>query len=209
MKRCQHKGCVKPLKAKGYCSGHWRQFHEYGYIKDRTRLSNNDYDFIGVNIAIILRDTHGIEKSRCVVSIEDLPLIKGYKWYENSNGYAMSRVNKKEQIFLHRLIINPPKEMYVDHIDGNPLNNKRENLRVCTHQQNIMNQKLRVDNKSGIKGVAWDERREMWRARIHANGKDNHLGYFTNREEAKKSRLAAELKYFGEYSRQSKEMELV
>ena len=85
----------------------------------------------------------------------------------------------------HRLIFMfhhgyfPPE---VDHIDGNKLNNRIENLRPATHAENLRNQKLRVCNTSGVKNVAWAKRKQRWRVRITVDGKDKHIGYFKDRD---------------------------
>jgi hypothetical protein len=85
----------------------------------------------------------------------------------------------------HRLIFMfhngyfPPE---VDHVDGNKLNNRIENLRPATHAENLRNQKLRSCNTSGIKNVAWQTKKQRWRVRITVNGKDKHIGYFKDRD---------------------------
>ena len=76
-----------------------------------------------------------------------------------------------------------PKRL-VDHIDGDSLNNKWNNLRLATHHQNSCNQKKRRDNTSGYKGVCWNENAGKWKARITRQGKELHLGYFSSKEEA-------------------------
>jgi len=201
---CSVKECKNPVLAKGYCSKHWNQQYRRGEIPLKTRRSPNDFIIKDHDVEIILRDNLGNEKSRTLIDIEDLCKAEKHKWYQNNSGYAISRVSKNRQIFLHRLILKPDKNYYVDHIDGNPLNNKRDNLRICTHQQNMINRKIGVDNKSGIKGVDWDSKRNKWRARIQVKKKSKHLGYFSSKEEAKKARINAELIYYGEYRRETK-----
>ena len=66
--------------------------------------------------------------------------------------------------------------MQIDHIDGNPANNRIENLRLSTQEQNQHNQKIRKDNTSGVKGVIWKKDRMKFHARIKKNNKDMHLG---------------------------------
>ena len=89
----------------------------------------------------------------------------------------------------------------IDHIDGNKLNNKIENLRVCTVTQNLCNSKLRTDNKSGIKGVAWFKPHQKWRARINLNKKEYHLGYFDSKEQAEQAVIIGRLKIHKEFAR--------
>ena len=79
---------------------------------------------------------------------------------------------------MHRVIINAPKDMQVDHINGNRLDNRRCNLRLATDGQNMGNSKIPRHNTSGFKGVSWDKRREQWEAYISKKDKKIHLGRF-------------------------------
>lgn len=75
----------------------------------------------------------------------------------------------------------------IDHIDGNPLNNRIENLRPASRSENLRNTKKRVDNKSGYKGICWDKRSEKWRTVCSVNKKQYSAGYFKDLEMAIKS----------------------
>jgi hypothetical protein len=93
-------------------------------------------------------------------------------------------------------------EKYIDHIDGNGLNNKWSNLREATPSQNSMNQKVRSDCASGIKGVSYDNRRNLWYAYIDVDGKRKHLGRHETLDEATAARMAAQSKFHGEFARE-------
>ena len=89
------------------------------------------------------------------------------------NGYCMVQINKKLD-YAHRfiyLIFYGYIPKYIDHIDGNPSNNKIENLRESTQSQNLCNKRIQSNNKSGIKGIFWDSRRKEWTASCQINGK--------------------------------------
>jgi hypothetical protein len=101
--------------------------------------------------------------------------------------------------FLHRIILDCPEGMFIDHINHDKLNNCRSNLRIVTPQQNSMNTSKRKDNKSGVIGVHWHKAGEKWTASIMLNNKHIHLGCFDNLEEASQARKEAEKKYFGEF----------
>jgi len=90
---------------------------------------------------------------------------------------------------------------YIDHIDGNPLNNRIENLRPCTVSENSCNAKTRKNNSSGIKGVGWFKPKQKWRARISFNKKEHHLGYFDTKEEAEIAVIDARPKIHQEFAR--------
>lgn len=122
----------------------------------------------------------------------------------NKKEYYRVTFNKKNYM-AHRLIyifhhgaIEKPE---IDHIDGNGLNNKIENLRQATKLQNLKNQKIRVTNTSGVKGVTLDKKWNKWRARIMINGKEKTVGFFDNLFSAAIARKEAEQKYYGEFAR--------
>jgi hypothetical protein len=104
-------------------------------------------------------------------------------------GYYAICINYKRQ-YSHRIIFmmhHGYMPEYVDHIDGNRKNNKIENLRDATHSENMCNQKLRSDNKSGLKGINWHKAANKWRAFIAFRKKQYHLGLFDNIDDAKKA----------------------
>ncbi|NTU49751.1 MAG: HNH endonuclease [Desulfobulbaceae bacterium] len=113
------------------------------------------------------------------------------------NGYKRLTVRVNYRLYLvHRviwLLLNKEWPRYeIDHINGNSLDNRPENLRDVFHSTNQKNMKIRVDNSSGVAGVAYDNRRSMWRARIVIDGHDRHLGYFKTMLGAVSARKDAE-----------------
>ena len=112
-----------------------------------------------------------------------LEKLKLRGWYENKNGYLFGSC-KSNLIFAHHLILPKKCGLDIDHIDRNPKNNRKENLRYITHTGNLLNAKLSINNKSGHKGVYFDRRRQCWVAYIRANGKKHHLGQYKKLEDA-------------------------
>ena len=114
-------------------------------------------------------------------------IIVGSKagWISGAGNYDLMYQNKTYKV--HRLIFALHHGYFpkiIDHIDGNPLNNKINNLREATHSQNLQNSKLRKDNKSGEKGVIWDKKYKKWRVSCVLNKKQYHGGYYKNLTEA-------------------------
>lgn len=102
---------------------------------------------------------------------------------------------------MHREIMNVSNpEISVDHIDGNPLNNQRSNLRTCTHAQNICNSKLNSKNTSGYRGVTWHTGAKKYMAYIRHNYKMYNLGLFETAEEAALARNEKAVKLHGEFA---------
>jgi hypothetical protein len=87
----------------------------------------------------------------------------------------------------------------IDHINGDPSDNRIANLRECSHAQNAQNRKRRIDNASGFKGVHGC--RQGWRATLRRGGRLMHLGYFKTPEAAHDAYLAAAEQHFGEFAR--------
>ena len=90
-------------------------------------------------------------------------------------------------------------EQVVDHINGDSMDNRKSNLRICTQADNMKNQKKSKKNTSGHKGVCWASREKRWIAYIKVDGKNITLGYFKNKEDAINARLKAEEKYYSEF----------
>lgn len=127
----------------------------------------------------------------------DFEWLNQWEW-SISHGYARRVVNNKP-VYMHRVILCPPRNKQTDHIDGNKLNNQRKNLRACTNSQNNRNKGFQSNNKSGVIGVCWGTREQKWRAELCVMGKKIRLGDFIQKRKAIKARQAAEIKYFGEF----------
>mgnify|MGYP001561659861 CR=1 FL=1 len=142
-----------------------------------------------------------------IVDDSDFERLSQFKWHAQKSGntFYADRYNlydKPRAIRMHREIMNAPKGTQVDHKNGNGLDNRKGNLRLATHQQNMFNQvKSRNDNKLGIKGVHWSKAKKKFVAQIKANGKKIHLGYFNVMGDADSAYRKAEEKYFGEFAR--------
>lgn len=122
-----------------------------------------------------------------------------YKWYTSSKGYAV-RTYKGKTICLHREILNVSKGLEVDHINGDRLDNRRENLRIVTSHQNGLNKIKRKEASSKYKGVHKCSRSGKYIARIMLGSKRKYLGLFLSEEEAAKAYNKEALKLHGEYA---------
>jgi hypothetical protein len=148
-----------------------------------------------------------------IVDDEDFEYLNQWKWQAEKSKrgcyYAcrtIQKENKKIHVKMHRLIMAAVEGMDVDHRDGNGLNNRRYNLRACTHLNNCHNRRhLRRENISGISGVQWDNRRGKWRSRIIVERKEIHLGRFSSLSEAINARREAEILHYGKYSSQAEQ----
>lgn len=132
-----------------------------------------------------------------LIDKEDYPIVSQYKWCLDHDNYI---VNK--EIKLHNFVYD--KEIsngyIIDHINGNPFDNRKSNLRLCTHSQNSCNQRLNIKNTSGHKGVWFDKKHNKWCASIKVNNKNIWLGRYDEFKDAVKVRENAEQEYHGVYS---------
>lgn len=130
---------------------------------------------------------------------EDYEKIKDFSWYLSPLNYVSSRERGTSRaVSLHRIIMNEPKNMDVDHINHNPLDNRKSNLRICSHQQNRFNSSKRSDNKSGTIGVRLLPSGK-WEARLTYNH-HTYIKHFTTKEEAIEHRKYLEDTYFQEFA---------
>jgi len=140
----------------------------------------------------------------------DYESLNQYKWCVTKDGnthYAVRGIwmpNSKQTIpiRMHRVILKAPKNIEVDHRNGNGLDNRRSNLRLCTSGQNTMHQKLNGNNTTGFKGVTLDRRaiRKLYWARIQVNNKRISLGCYSTPEAAARVYDAAALKYHRDFA---------
>jgi hypothetical protein len=110
----------------------------------------------------------------------------------------------QRNLLVHRLIYimhHGHTDKEIDHIDGNPLNNRIENLRACTRGQNSCNSRMRRDNTTGIKGLYWNKRKESWRGRIQFEGKLHYIGTFKTIFDAACSMIPARERMHGEFAK--------
>lgn len=143
-----------------------------------------------------------------IVDDEDFGWLNKFKWCAKKGRntfYAVRGMQvdgKAKTIRMHRLIMNAPKEVLIDHDNGNGLFNCKKNLRFCTNQENQHNQHHpNRSNKLGIKGVRWNERRKKFMVQIKINNKDIHIGCFNVLGDADSAYRIAEDKYFGKFAR--------
>ena len=140
---------------------------------------------------------------RVKIDNDDLEKCSKLTWHYAKNKdskYIQTRI-KGKMIKLHRYIMNMNNSnLVVDHINRNPLDNRKSNLRICSYKENSFNKSIRVDNTSGIPGVRFHKTNKKWRAKIKYNNLTIHLGYFEDINEALINRRVAEEILFGEYS---------
>lgn len=198
----------KKNKAYGYilCMKHMHQYRKYHrFLDDNPRTQNDLNEFRKYDDNTIEFDCYDNKQNvvgHFYIDKKDLKKIRYHKWRIDTNNHVItgSSTNKNPIRVLSRTLLNVnEKDLVVDHIDGNTLNNKRENLRVCTQQQNTQNKHMMSNNKSGTTGVMWDKQRRRWAPEIQWKKQKIHLGRYRDIEEAKFVRFMAEKICFAEF----------
>lgn len=181
------------IKSHGYvlCNKHYNQLKKYGKFLDnnpRTIYDRNHFEIKG-DIAIIdIYDKDCNKIAETIVDAEDIDRVKNIKWKLSNSGYAMNTPRNKPTQHLSRIILGV--DTFVDHINGNTLDNRKCNLRVATKSQNQMN--------VNYKGV-YQKKNGDYYGRIKLHGKVYHLGTYLTKEEALYARFYAEKIMFKDY----------
>lgn len=192
---------------KGYknvCSKHMHQILKYGYPLDanpRTIKDLNDYIIKGSIAVVNVYNQRDEKVAEFIIDKSDIDLIKYKKWRLSYLGYVVTGNCTKTNptTWLHRILLQPKNNEVVDHIDGNPLNNSRTNLRICTQAENLYNKSYMSSNTSNYIGVSFDKTRNQWAAEIRYKEKRIHLCRWHTIEEAVCARYIAEKILFKEF----------
>lgn len=140
-----------------------------------------------------------------IMDAGDVALVSKHSWCAVSAGggktvYAARGTHDGKTILLHREILGAGSGREVDHINGNGLDNRRSNLRLCSGSQNAMNRQSGWGAHSKFKGVTWHKAGKKWRAYIKVGGKQRHLGCFDREEDAALAYDNAATEAFGDFA---------
>lgn len=136
-----------------------------------------------------------------IVDDEDFDFLSQWKWHFKGKGYAYNWKMKS----LHRLLLTPPVGKFIDHKNGDKLDNRKSNLRISTISQNMMNSLPRGGSFAGLKGVTADKGGK-WRASINLDGRNITLGRFFTKQGAALAYKVISILEYGEFSYASRSM---
>jgi hypothetical protein len=133
----------------------------------------------------------------------DYHRLTTFDWFSRIDGYVygIPKTGERRIVSLSRIIMSAPPNTVVDHKDGNPLNNRRSNLRFCTQRQNTYNRRLNTNSTSGYKGVHWHKRNRVWVAYLDHNKTRRHLGCFHSADLAARAYNIAARQCHGQFAR--------
>lgn len=141
-----------------------------------------------------------------LVDDEDYTFLMQWRWSlnekrKNLSAYRRCYKGAKRFVSMHRLILGvTDAKTFVDHKDGNGLNNQKNNLRLCTNSENLRNRGMNKNNTSGFKGVVWAKWANKWLSQITHNGKCIKCGYFAEKVDAAHAYNEAAKLYHGEFA---------
>jgi hypothetical protein len=146
-----------------------------------------------------------------LIDDEDFERVNAIKWHPFGKGdriyfgktyrHNNCGIITHTSLLLHRFIIDVPANMQVDHVNGNTLDNRKVNLRICSRMQNNRNVRLRYNSTSGFKGASFSKKKQKWESRICANHRKYFLGYFDTAEKAHQAYCKASEKLHEEFRR--------
>ena len=195
---CLVDGCFNLVIAKGYCNKHYRSFKKYGFIPIRNQFDKNEILVNSEYAEMKLYDRYNNVKAITIIDIEDVARVLLYKWHLDNLGYVRSN---KLKCSLQRYIMNGEKGFIFDHKNQQPLDNRKDNLRLCSSCDNQRNRAKQINNTSGFKGVSLIKTTGLWRAQIGVAGKTLNLGHFVSKIEAFACYEKAALKYHKSFAR--------
>ena len=179
---------IRTIKGMNLCPKHLTQHYRNGKFLERTIYDANEYVLYDDYAEIILRNKHSDEAGRAIIDLDDVDKCKQYKWHlrkGRNTSYVIATMNESTKVHLHRLILGYDGANDVDHKDRNGLNNRKYNLRVLEHSDNLRNQS---EDRKGIKQVPSGK----FQALITKDYVGHYLGTFDTYEEALQARLQAE-----------------
>ena len=185
---CSVEGCFNPVFCKGYCTKHYAQIQHYGKIIT-TIYDKNEIIEKEDHAEIIVRKKDGSIKGIAIIDLDDVERCKRYKWGMYSNGYFYGNINKKLRIRLHRFIINAGKfnrDNEVDHINRNPADNRKCNLRLVNHSENNKNKDKQYSKilNYDTKNVYYDKNKNKYYGRFGFKGITYTTNTFNTEQEA-------------------------
>lgn len=147
---------------------------------------------------------------KTIIDDKDFEWLNQNRWYLGSGGYVTRVLSRKlhpqgkqTRVFMHRVILNPPRGYFTDHINGDKLDNRKANLRVATARQNSYNRKIGSNNKSGCKGVYYRPNygKRKWAVYIKLPDKLKFISGHEDKQEAIEAWQKATKEYYGEFAK--------
>lgn len=187
------------------CYKHMHQLHKYGKFLDNIPRTNSDLNDYVVSDGVAYFNLYNQKNEKIatfIIDVCDIQKVKYHKW-RLSHGHVVTGLpSKGQQRDLSHIVLDIQKDdsVVVDHINGDPLDNTRDNLRICSQGENVLNKRFVSNNTSGFIGVSYKKDRDRYDPEIRFGYTRCHLGMTKTIEEAVYKRYIAEQLLFGEYA---------
>lgn len=187
------------------------QLHKHGKFLDNIQRTNSDKNDYKINyedktVTFNLYNQRNQFVKTFIIDFDDIEKVKYHKWRISHDHVVTGQPAKKQQRSVAHVILgidSRKTDKVIDHIDGDPFNNRKSNLRLITQSQNTKNSCIAKTNTSGFKGVCFDKERNQWATEIRYNKKRIHFMRRNTKEEAVYQRLIAERHLYKEFARES------
>lgn len=200
---CTVTGCPNPIKTKFLCNRHYKQTITYGKILTRTCVDKNEIVVEGDIAKVFLYNRKREKIYEVIIDASQKENIEKYMWKYNiskDKKYVYAISNAVGYLHKYLMDVKQNDSRLVDHKNRNTLDNRMENLRICTRQENSMNSIMRKNNKSGHKGIWWCKEFKKWGASYKLGDKNVFLGRFDDKEDAIKKYNEEINKVHGKFS---------
>ena len=187
------------------CYKHMHQLHKYGKFLDNIPRTNSDLNDYVVSDGVAYFNLYNQKNEKIatfIIDVCDIQKVKYHKW-RLSHGHVVTGLpSKGQQRDLSHVVLDIQKDdsVVVDHINGDPLDNTRDNLRICSQGENVLNKRFMSNNTTGFIGVSYKKDRDRYDPEIRFGYTRCHLGMTKTIEEAVYKRYIAEQLLFGEYA---------
>lgn len=183
-------GCLQKEKAGEYCKKNKKSYNDYEVQEDY----------------VIMYTSKG---EPFLVDLDDFWKVRDICWHKNHKGYLVGCGENGKELRLHRLVTNCPDGLMPDHKGGveTRYDNRKNNLRIATNEENCHNQKIRKNNSSGVTGVYWHKKTQKWQASICVSGNTIYLGLYNSFSDAVDARKRAEKEYYKEWAYDNSQIE--
>ena len=197
---------------KGVCSKHMHQILKYGKPLDnnpRTTKDLNDYRIEGDIVIFNVYNQKNEKIDDFIIDLDDIEKVKYHKWRKSHNHIVTGLPAKGNQRDLSHIVLDITQEeiknkhLVVDHINGNTMDNRKRNLRICSQSENVLNKSFMSNNTSNFIGVSYRKDRDRYDPEIRKNNIRCHLGYTIDIKEAVYKRLYAEKILFKDFANQN------
>ena len=181
------------------CGKHYSQYIKHGHFLDsdsKSCFDANEFEITDDGVWIYTYNRKNQLNGKFLIDEDDLNKVIVKKWRLWKDRYFTGNF---KPVSISQFILNAPPGTVIDHIDGDPTNNRKNNLRITTQDKNILNRGIQSNNTTGIVGVWYDNRRSGWCAEIKIDKTKCYLGRYEKKEDATYVRYYAEQKLFGEF----------